>query len=280
MKFCPKCGNQLPDDARFCNKCGAPQPNVNGGDAGSAYQPAQMSSGITPREQFNNLMRDDPKFKAIVGASKAIGLFSLINLLFIIPFFVCSFTNVGAFTGVNVSSEGMYEFQALGITQFPFGYSAISLREFILLADAGGYALTPGDGLRNPSPLIIFIFGFVWAALIVLVSLIGRPKGYLMKTYLTQNGQQTLVKSFKASGIHFGPIFCLVSLMSSVIVFVNSNGINYNNGKTYIFGEVKGDVGGLVICIVVSIIFLAIILAANIILRVLVMKKLNKQLAE
>ena len=28
MKFCPKCGTQLPDEAKFCPNCGAKQPGM------------------------------------------------------------------------------------------------------------------------------------------------------------------------------------------------------------------------------------------------------------
>lgn len=32
--FCPKCGNQLADSAKFCDKCGAVMPRTNGDNAG------------------------------------------------------------------------------------------------------------------------------------------------------------------------------------------------------------------------------------------------------
>ena len=32
--FCPKCGNQLADSAKFCDKCGAVMPQTNGNSAG------------------------------------------------------------------------------------------------------------------------------------------------------------------------------------------------------------------------------------------------------
>ncbi len=31
MKYCPKCGFQLTDDAAFCPNCGSPAPRANGG---------------------------------------------------------------------------------------------------------------------------------------------------------------------------------------------------------------------------------------------------------
>jgi len=40
VAHCQKCGNAIPPDARFCNKCGQEQP-------AAAWQPAQMQSGLS-----------------------------------------------------------------------------------------------------------------------------------------------------------------------------------------------------------------------------------------
>lgn len=41
--FCPKCGNQLADSAKFCDKCGAVMPQTNGDSAGG-YENMNMQS--------------------------------------------------------------------------------------------------------------------------------------------------------------------------------------------------------------------------------------------
>ncbi len=39
MKFCIKCGNQLDDNARFCNNCGEPQENTASAQNETGYTP-------------------------------------------------------------------------------------------------------------------------------------------------------------------------------------------------------------------------------------------------
>ena len=66
MKFCPKCGTQLVDEARFCSKCGAAQPNMENVPApqpATAVQqtpapqpaPVQEPSQMTPGQRYNYL---------------------------------------------------------------------------------------------------------------------------------------------------------------------------------------------------------------------------------
>ncbi len=46
MIYCTKCGTQLPDDARFCAKCGAAIGGVPGGAPAAAAAPT--AAGATP----------------------------------------------------------------------------------------------------------------------------------------------------------------------------------------------------------------------------------------
>lgn len=46
--FCPKCGNQLADSAKFCNKCGAVMPQTNG-DSADGYE--NMNTQSAPNMQ-------------------------------------------------------------------------------------------------------------------------------------------------------------------------------------------------------------------------------------
>ena len=74
MKYCPKCGKQLPDEAKFCFSCGAeantPPPPVNAGTA--APLAAQITGKKKKRRSYPNeeLMRgvtlcDDGKYRWI-----------------------------------------------------------------------------------------------------------------------------------------------------------------------------------------------------------------------
>ena len=46
--FCPKCGNQLADSAKFCDKCGAVMPQTNGDSAG---EHKNMNTQSAPNKQ-------------------------------------------------------------------------------------------------------------------------------------------------------------------------------------------------------------------------------------
>ena len=47
MKYCPKCGTELKDDADFCTKCGAPQPSS------VQASPEENKSGNSTQEDEN-----------------------------------------------------------------------------------------------------------------------------------------------------------------------------------------------------------------------------------
>lgn len=49
--FCPKCGNQLADSAKFCDKCGAVMPQTNANSAGTYGEYENMNTQSTPNEQ-------------------------------------------------------------------------------------------------------------------------------------------------------------------------------------------------------------------------------------
>lgn len=51
MKVCPKCGAQLDDNARFCDKCGA---DVNAQAAAGQGQPVPPMQPVTPPPVYNN----------------------------------------------------------------------------------------------------------------------------------------------------------------------------------------------------------------------------------
>ena len=302
MKFCPKCGTQLPDEARFCNKCGAPQPDF-ANEAPIAPQPAQSqpqvqqqaqpqmqqpmqqpaNTQMTPSQRFNHLFKTDERFKDIVKGLRRGGLINLFNLLFIIPFMVCMFTPVGAFTGVNVSGAGHYAFEGLGVTSFPYGYSAFTIRSFASAMSATGYKLTPDDALKGQSitTMMSFIFCFLFFALMVVVSLVGNPRGYILKTYEKENGYKELIQRATGGTIFlFGPFYAALGLICAIFTYVNSTGQKYKSGDNYYFGEVTGLKEGLITCIVVASIFIVIMLVAQIVLKKAMNSKLKRYLKQ
>ena len=279
MKYCPKCGAPLDDHLKFCTKCGAPQPTEEVKQEEKKAEPVpEVKSEERPlsdRERFNNLLNTDQRFKNIVKASKLAALFTLVNLLFLIPFFVGMFTKVGAFTGVDVSAQGASYFDVLGIHYFPYGYSAMSIRKFIAYAKAGHWSICPNDTLRSPTTVIIFIFGLIFAALLVVISVVGRPNGYLLKTYEKENGEKELIKSIKSPMTLLAGVFLtIVGIMPGIATYIASTDLKYESGHHYVFGQVTGLSSGLITIIVVAVIFIGLILGGNIVLRVVFVNKL------
>lgn len=293
MKFCPKCGNSLPDDAKFCTKCGALQPGFeNENPAPNNEQPVaqpvpqptpqEMSfdkpnPSMSPRERFDYLYEHDERFKTIVRCIRRCGLVALINLLFIVPWLVCLLTPVGAFTGVNVHPTGQSTFEAMGIYNFPHPYSALSIRTFTTIVSAAGKAITPGDSLKNPMALLLFIFGFVWIPLMVLAGVLGNPRGYLLTTYEKEGGYKELIKRAKGGSlIMFGAMYDLICMVCAIMTYVNSTDLNYKAGDTYYFGEVTGLKEGMITCIVVTVIFMIIMIVTQAVLKSIINRSLKE----
>ena len=88
MKYCVKCGHQLPDQAMFCSKCGAKQPGVeptNSVPATEAVKEQPVKKGKTDFSNFTKLR--------VFGLWAGIALiFLLFNLISGCCGFLSSFT--------------------------------------------------------------------------------------------------------------------------------------------------------------------------------------------
>ena len=287
MKFCPKCGNQLPDDAMFCNKCGAPQPGMEAPkeeapvreetplvNASEVARPAPtpVAAAATPRERFNYLMENDEDFRCIVKATKKSRFLNLINLLFIVPWLVCMFTPIGMFLG-GMDSAGDSILQTLG--GIPYSYSVMTLRP--LITAAGKYSLTPGNGLNNPMGLLAFIFGFIWIAFMVLMSILGVSNGQILKIYEGPDGKRKLIQnSTRNTAFLHGPVYSFFSLCTAFVYWFNSKDLNYSNGKNYLYGPAVAIDTGLITCAVVVGIFIVIMIVPQIVLKIVIFRKVRQ----
>jgi hypothetical protein len=288
MKYCPNCGSQLPDEARFCPNCGTKQPNMENAPApqpapvveqAPAPQPAQAQepAQMTPAQRYNHLKQNDERFRDTVKVISLLKFVGLISLLFLVPFFVCYFTPVGTFTGINAQDYGNNLLIGYG-KSYPFNFNNYEL-EFVIRiwANDSTHKLTPGNGLRsNIIPQLFFILAYFLVVLIVLASLLGNPKGYVLRTY--EKDPKELYKAIKSNTMWmFGPALAIVSLGMAVSTYIGCTGIEYDDpSKQYLFGEVRGNSSGLITCIIVTVIFVAIMLAGAIVLRTLLFKKINK----
>ena len=282
MKFCPKCGAQLVDEARFCSKCGAPQPNMENAPAPAApvVEPApapvqpQEPAQMTPGQRYNYLKQNDERFKDTVKVIFLLKFVGLISLLFIIPWLVNYLTPVGTITGIEMSDQGSLFMSSMG-KSVPYNFSMYEV-QFLLrpAVKAGGYKLTPDNALSNVMPTVLWYFGFLFFALIVLVSILGMTKGYVLRTY--EKDPKELYKALKSNTTWiFGPALSIITMILAIFTYINCKDLDYS-GETYYFGIITENKSGLIVCIVVTLIFAAIMIAGSIVLRSLLFKKIEK----
>ena len=283
MKFCPKCGAQLVDEARFCSKCGAPQPNMENAPApqpAPVVEPEPQAAPIqdapmTPGQRYNYLKQNDERFKDTVKVIFLLKFVGLIGLLFIVPWLVNYLTPVGTITGIEMSSQGSLFMSSMGKSA-PYNFSMYEVQFFLRPAvKAGNYKLTPDNALSNVMPTVLWYFGFLFFALIVLVSVLGMTKGYVLRTY--EKDPKELYKALKSNTTWiFGPALSIITMILAIFTYINCKNLDYSGDETYYFGIIVENKSGLIVCIVVTIIFAAIMIAGSIVLRSLLFKKINK----
>ncbi len=279
MKYCPNCGAQLPDEARFCTSCGSKQP-----DAPGAAQPqpqAQPQSAPvaqpvnhekSPRERYSELYKNDEVFREIVNVRRKKYLFELIFAVCLISWIVCMFTPVALFNGHNATEQGAMIMNSIG-KALPYKTNAYDL--IALDAAAGNKALTP-SGLGSVFAGLFMFFGPVFVALSVAMPLIKAftGRGYVLKTYEAGKVKELIketVMPFWAGGA-----FSLIMIVPALNLFVSSNGEEYKDGKTYLFGEIESIPSGFVAVIIVVVLLTALSIAATAVIGSLITKKLKE----
>ncbi len=285
MKYCPNCGSQLPDEARFCPNCGTKQPNMENAPApqpapvvepAPAPQPAQAQepAQMTPAQRYNYLKQNDERFKATIKVSFILRFVGLVTLLYIIPWLVCYLTPVGTITGIDMSDYGA---GLMAGKTLPYNFSMFEV-QYVLgtWAKVGNYKLTPGDALRtNNMPGITWVFGFLFIPLLALVSIIGNPKSYLLRTY--EKDPNELYKALKNNSIWiFGPCLTVVAMVNAIMTYVNCKDLDYSDGSHYFLGWIMEYKAGLTALIVVSVLFMIIMIAGSIVPRIILFNKLKK----
>ncbi len=81
MAFCPKCGVEVAEDAKFCNACGASLEAAKAGETKSA---------VDSVKELNNTKDTTAEFDpADIENNKVLCLFSYIGILFLIPLLAC-----------------------------------------------------------------------------------------------------------------------------------------------------------------------------------------------
>lgn len=279
MKYCPNCGAQLPDEARFCTSCGSKQPDAPGvaqPQPQAQPQPAQVTQPVnqekSPRERYSELYKNDEVFREIVNVRRKKYLFELIFAVCLISWIVCMFTPVALFNGNNATSEGAMIMSSLG-KALPYKTNAYDL--IALDAAAGNKALTPG-GLGSVFAGLFMFFGPVIIALSVALPLIKAftGRGYVLKTYEAGKVKELIKETIQP--FWAGGAFSLIMIVPALNLFISSNGEEYKDGKTYLFGEIESIPSNFVVVIIVVVLLTAASIAATAVIGNLISKKLKE----
>ena len=272
MKYCPGCGNQLVDEAKFCTACGAKQParekealkeektepiapiekEQEALNLGEQEKEKNVLENMTDREKYDYLMKNDEAFSSIVKAARKKDHLSMVNLLYVVIWLLCSFIPILTFTGVGMTTMGAQELAAMGKST-PLPISGLEVWTYNQIA--GNYALSPSSSLTGIYPFITFLFGFVFLALIVLVATLGFTRGFALRTYL-KGGSKELVKNLGGSKNFIGIVLCLFPIMGMVTTFVQASDLDYSKGDNYIFGQIETIPGNLIAAIAVSLVLM------------------------
>lgn len=276
MKYCPNCGAELPDEANFCPKCGAKQPNVQIEKAVEepAPQAAPVSAPInqetSPRQRYNDLVKNDEIFKEIVTFRRKKYLFELIFVSFFISWLVVMFTPVAVYNGHNVSSQGIY------MLTYPYKVSPYGLIQLDILA--GNKALAPG-GLSNAFAVVIYAAGFIFLALMTAFPLIKAftGRGYVLKQYETGKVKELIQESIRP--FWAAALLNIFVLAPSINLFMIATDPVYKSGEDpYLFGEIESIPSGFIVVIIVAVLMTAANIAASVVVGNIFSKKLKEYL--
>ncbi len=286
MKYCPKCGTQIDDEAKFCPKCGTPQPGFETQKREEKVEePAEYNilndTKVSDAEKFKYLMENDEMFRDIYQVSRKKRFFNFINFAYLIPFFICTLSPIGFFTGNNVHPDGAAIFDAMGWS-FPHSFSPITLQSIKTLM--GSKALCPNSSVNGIVPIMLFIFGLILIPLIAVFTALGSPKSYYLKTYLKPIGGKAELLQYakQKNGFFMGVVGCILGFIAMFNVWIGIAGLDYpkayenNGGKLYLFGEISDLTSSFIAGTIVTIIFVVLIVVGIVIPSAIVTKKLNK----
>ena len=333
MKYCIECGNQLVDEAKFCNKCGAKQPlkepkgeeekgdlkaqtkeeavikteepevvaivedkaivseketkielvNKEVNDSVSNQNQKVKDEKLTledekyksmaPSQRYEYLMQNDEAFKTVVKASKKRDLMSLANILFIVVSLVCAFMPYLVFTGNYAHHAGIQILAEEG-KSIPHKFGGLELFGYHLTANS--FALAPNSGVNGIYPFMVFLFGFLFLAIMILAAFLGSTRGFRLKEY-EKGGIKGLIKGLGGKKNFSGILVSLFPLTAMITTYFGAKDMEYN-GDTYLFGEIVVDKDGLVSAIAISVVMMIIMLVIGIIAQVMYKHKIKKYL--
>lgn len=328
MKYCIECGNQLVDEAKFCNKCGAKQPlreekkeeieapkpqeakveskPIEESIVDAPKEEAKVIAPIpalkeeapaieakpkveatnkvlsledeeykskAPAERYRYLMEHDLDFQTVVKASKKRDLMSLSNILYLVVVIVCTFIPYLVFTGNYAHHAGIQILAEEG-KSIPHKFGGLELFSFHVTA--GNYALAPNSNVTGIYPFVVFLFTFLFLAVMILAAFLGSTKGYRLKEY-EKGGIKGLIKGLGGKKNFSGVLVSLFPIVAMATTYISAKDMEYN-GDTYLFGEIIVDQEGFTTALLISVVMMVIMLIIGIIAQVVYKNKIKKYL--
>ena len=272
MKYCPNCGVELPDEANFCPKCGAKQPSVQ---VEAVEKPAsQVASApaaatnqqASPRQRYNDLVRNDEVFKEIVSFRRKKYLFELILASFFITWIVAMYTPVAVYSGDGANSA---------MLTYPYKVSPYALIYLDTLA--GKSDLAPG-GLSSSFAIVMMIAGWIFLVLFIALPLIKAftGRGYVLKLYEEGKAKELIKESLRP--FWAGALMNIFVLTPSLNLFIIATDPVYKDGDNYIFGKIASIPSGFITVVIVAVLITALNIAATVVLGNIFSKKLKEYL--
>ena len=317
MKYCPKCGQPLNDDALFCSKCGTKQPVMEPVKEEPApvvepkpvVEPAPIReepkvvevheepspikeervdkveaapNSETPAAKFNRLMKEDKVFKTAFQNKKFIGLVGLVRLLLVVILIVYLVTPCILITGINISDQGRFFLDAEGISSLPASINIFVANQFKTGINAVGKAFSPSSSFDSSLAVkstLFIIFTPLFCAVIILAGILPTTKGSFLKEY--EKDRNACVKT--SSSVQVGQIVLGVILhaylpLTALFTHIALSDLKYSGGSTYYLGELASDTRCLAATTVTAIICLTVYLAATIVSSILFKKRMNRVL--
>lgn len=295
MKYCMNCGTELPDEARFCPNCGTKQPE--------SVEPVQKpvvqerpadefnqeptpnhvveqtapTSSYDEREEYNRLVRDEPKFVAIMKATTIKAFSSLANILVFIVWICYLAVPYITFTGEGVTG-GEYQLSVYG--SYPVSVTKGQASLLYSVSKKLGKAFSPNSGLDSGIQAQYYIplfLGIIIIALTILGALLnGLRKGYRLREYKKDNGQ-TMYKELKTKQQWvIGVLFCITLMGLSIIQKFGWGDLEYKDDHHYYYGQITSNPANMVACIISGVICIILIIAITTVFHAIALKLTKK----
>ena len=301
MKFCPHCGAQLDDSARFCARCGARQPELtSGGPAGTPSTSAPLASvptpptsptptpaapsAETPAAKFNRLASTDPKFLALYKTFKKLNLLRFFTFLFIPVLIVYLAVPCAIFTGENMGGgadilriAGIYPLPAqVNICQLGAAKNAISYTNYSF-SPSSWFTSNVTTGILLPVLLCVFL-----VPITVLSAVLGVTKSWYLKSWEKDGGSEIIASMTRSGMVVTNCVGIIFPLIYCIFVYASAKDLVYDYSEDpahYIYGEITALPNNMIATLVVGGIMLAATIALTIVFRILILKKVRSYLS-